>query len=194
MIRRLPHIYAVPLIIFLCLPITISSGEETESVTFKYAPIDKSVVTLKFNSKKEKVIEGLDRRDIDLSESSNRSRVERTDNGCESDATHYPLPITQVKDSSSVEDCPHQKIIELYHSQLPQLRKIKVWSDKRQKALRTRWKENPKHQSLEFWERLFSYVARSDFLTGKKGEWQADLEWIINPTNFIKIIEGKYDA
>lgn len=96
--------------------------------------------------------------------------------------------------TSPSDDCPHQQIIDLYHQRLPQLRRVKIWSDKRQKNLRTRWRENPNHQSLDFWERLFGHVGKSDFLIGNKGEWQADLEWIINPSNFVKIIEGKYDA
>lgn len=115
----------------------------------------------------------------------------------EGNAKHKPLttnhkPVNNKDTSSSIDDCPHQKIIDLYHSQLPQLRRVKVWNDKRKKSLRTRWRENPKHQSLEFWSGLFDYVAGSDFLIGNKNDFQADLEWIINPSNFVKIVEGKY--
>jgi uncharacterized protein YdaU (DUF1376 family) len=110
-------------------------------------------------------------------------------------AKQEPLTIKQepIKElSSSTDDCPHSKIVDSYHSCLPQLRKVKVWNDKRKKNLRTRWREDAKHQSLEFWERLFNYVGRSDFLMGNKTDFQVDLEWIINPSNFVKIVEGKY--
>jgi len=45
---------------------------------------------------------------------------------------------------------------------------------------------------MEFWRKFFSYVNQSDFLRGADGTWQADLEWLIRPTNFVKVIEGKY--
>jgi hypothetical protein len=91
------------------------------------------------------------------------------------------------------DNCPLEKITELYHEHLPMLTKVKVLNPKRKTQIRTRWREDPKRQSLEYWARLFAYVSKSDFLTGKAGKWQADLEWITNSTNFVKIIEGKYE-
>jgi hypothetical protein len=91
------------------------------------------------------------------------------------------------------DDCPHQEIINLYHEHLPMLTQVKSWTPKRSSALKTRWREDSKRQSLEWWEKLFKYIAKSDFLTGKASEWQADLEWIINASNLVKIIEGKYE-
>lgn len=64
--------------------------------------------------------------------------------------------------------------------------------------LRTRWNEKQDHQSLEWWESFFTGISKMDFLCGqvpgKNGQapFLADLEWIIRPTNFVKIIEGKY--
>ena len=96
--------------------------------------------------------------------------------------------------------CPHQEILDLYHAELPMLPPIRIWNDQRQGLLRARWRENPKHQSLEFWRRLFVYVReRCPFLigqvnpTGDRKAFNADLEWIIRPTNFAKIIEGRYE-
>jgi hypothetical protein len=91
------------------------------------------------------------------------------------------------------DDCPHQEIINLYHENLPMLTQVKSWTPKRSSALKTRWREDTKRQSLEWWAKLFQYIAKSDFLTGKASEWQADLEWIINASNLVKIIEGKYE-
>ena len=112
--------------------------------------------------------------------------------------TQYQIPNTQHPTPNkntppeSVDSCPHQQIIDLYHSNLPTLRRVKVWSDKRKKALRTRWREDTKHQSLEFWEKYFRYVSQSTFLIGNNTDWQADIEWLINPGNFVKVVEGKY--
>lgn len=88
--------------------------------------------------------------------------------------------------------CPHQKIIDLYHEKLPMLTRVKVWNAKRQEQLKTRWREEVQRQNLEYWSRLFDYIAESDFLTGRASAWKADLEWITKSENFIKIIEGKY--
>ena len=101
-------------------------------------------------------------------------------------------PITNNSSSEAIASCPHDEIVNLYHSKLPTLRKMKIWNDKRQKTLRTRWRENPKHQTLEFWEGYFNYVSQSQFLMGNSNGFQADLEWLINASNFIKVVEGKY--
>jgi hypothetical protein len=50
---------------------------------------------------------------------------------------------------------------------------------------------------LGWWADFFQHIGKSKFLTGKVNSrdgraFLADLEWIIKPTNFAKIIEGKY--
>ena len=37
-------------------------------------------------------------------------------------------------------------------------------------------------------------VESSDFLTGRSGKWRATFDWIINPSNAVKIIEGNYSG
>jgi len=40
---------------------------------------------------------------------------------------------------------------------------------------------------------VLTLVSKSDFLNGKSTlGWKADFDWIINPNNFIKILEGQY--
>ena len=89
--------------------------------------------------------------------------------------------------------CPHTDIVNLYHECLPELSKIKVWTDKRKGYLRTAWNGDPKRQTLDYWKGFFNYVKQSDFLMGRANDFKADLEWIVKPANFIKIIEGKYE-
>ena len=90
------------------------------------------------------------------------------------------------------DECPHKEIIALYHKHLPALTQVRSWTEKRAKQLKARWREEPKRQNLEYWEKLFQYIAESDWLMGRSIEWQADLEWITKSENFVKIIEGKY--
>jgi hypothetical protein len=73
-----------------------------------------------------------------------------------------------------------------------------MWSKKRQKHLCQRWMENSKHQNIEWWKNFFEYVKESKFLTGLEENpdgrppFIANLEWLIKPENFIKVIEGSY--
>jgi len=105
---------------------------------------------------------------------------------------------TEKKKGENIPSCPHKKIIELYHKILPELPKVKKWHSTRQKLLQARWQEDKTQQSLKFWEYFFHKVRKSDFLMGKvvtnNGRcFKADLEWLIRPTNFTKVLEGRYD-
>lgn len=102
-------------------------------------------------------------------------------------------------------DCPHQEILALYAKHLPELPYPRIWDGGRAKNLLARWKwviadlkskgkAHEKSDVLNFFDRLFAYVARSDFLSGRSGAWTAcDLGWIVKAENFAKVIEGKYE-
>ena len=104
-------------------------------------------------------------------------------------------------------DCKHSEVINLYHQHLPTLRKVEVWNAARQGYLRQRWREVAIELSLNkpiqhddvlnWWADFFKHIESSKFLTGKVNSkdgraFTADLEWILKPSNFAKIIEGKY--
>jgi uncharacterized protein YdaU (DUF1376 family) len=104
-------------------------------------------------------------------------------------------------------DCQHQAVIDLYHQQLPTLRRVEVWNAARQGYLRQRWREvaaelgkdKPISASavLDWFNDFFGHIQKSRFLVGKVSgkdgrAFTADLEWILKPSNFAKIVEGKY--
>ena len=106
-------------------------------------------------------------------------------------------------------DCPHEALLTLYHEVLPDCPRVLEWNDTRQGYMRARWREKAKPNGrtpgysdveggIQFWRGFFEYVAQSDFLTGKaegkngKPPFVADLEWLIRPTNFAKVVEGRY--
>lgn len=106
-----------------------------------------------------------------------------------------------------IPDCNHQAVIDLYHQQLPTLRRVEVWNAARQGYLRQRWREvaaelgkdKPISASavLEWFNDFFGHIQKSRFLVGKVNSkdgrsFTADLEWILKPSNFAKIVEGKY--
>jgi hypothetical protein len=100
-----------------------------------------------------------------------------------------------ANNGSKPPSCPHQKIIDLYHETLPTLPRVSSWTTKRRQYLNARWREDPKRQNLEWWRGFFKYVAKSDLLTGNLDgrPWQANLEWLVKESNFVKVIEGNYE-
>lgn len=93
----------------------------------------------------------------------------------------------------SIPNCPHESIVDAYHRLLPELRRVREWNDKRRKALKSRWTESHERQSVEWWEEYFRSVATSDFLMGRTDNpFSCDLEWLVNASNLVKVIEGKY--
>jgi len=84
---------------------------------------------------------------------------------------------------------------------------VEVWNDTRKGYLKQRWREVAvdlaktdtvtSEVMLNWWADFFQHIGKSKFLTGriqhKDGRaFAADLEWIIKPSNFAKIVEGKY--
>jgi hypothetical protein len=105
-----------------------------------------------------------------------------------------------------VPNCPHEKLIELYHAVLPTCTPVVEWNEQRQAIARARWREKatakPGYRTVEeglaYWRRFFEYVAGSKFLTGKaepgpnRKPFVATLEWLLRPKNFAKVVEGTY--
>jgi hypothetical protein len=93
--------------------------------------------------------------------------------------------------------CPYQAIVDLYRDILPELRDCKALTKARQGFIRQRWLDKPGPE-LAKWRAYFEYVRGSDFLMGRiasrddRPPFSADLEWLCRPTNFAKVVEGKY--
>ena len=109
--------------------------------------------------------------------------------------------------SGGLPNCDHEKVIDLYHKHLPTLRRVEVWNETRKGYLRQRWREVAEELSgqkdiqvsdiLNWFAEFFTHIGQSKFLTGKvnskdRRAFVADLEWILKPSNFAKIVEGKY--
>jgi hypothetical protein len=116
-------------------------------------------------------------------------------------------PSGEPEEKAGLPKCCHQEVIDLYHLKLPTLRKVEVWNDARKGYLRQRWRDVSQELALEkpiqtedvlsWWSDFFTHIGQSKFLTGRVNDksgraFTADLEWILKPSNFAKIIEGKY--
>lgn len=109
---------------------------------------------------------------------------------------------------TSFPPCPQQEILNLWRAKLPHLAQPRIWEGSRAAALRQRWIQASKpsafndggyktrEDGLEWWESFFDYIANDTTLS--KGfetqgrVWTPTLDWVVNSTNFQKIIDGKY--
>ena len=116
-------------------------------------------------------------------------------------------PSGEPEKGNGLPKCNHQGVIDLYHKHLPTLRRIEVWNETRKGYLRQRWrevgdelaktKEIQSSDILSWFAEFFEHIGTSKFLTGRVNDksgrsFVADLEWILKPSNFAKIVEGKY--
>lgn len=117
------------------------------------------------------------------------------------------LALVEQPKPKTVPDCPHAEILALWAHVLPALPQHlpEHWRGARADHLRARWRETAvlkawesKAEGLAFFRKLFGYVGASAFLTGRapprdqKRPFVIELEWLVNPTNWAKVIEGKY--
>ena len=108
-----------------------------------------------------------------------------------------PNSNTSSPPASDLKRVPFQDIKSLYHKILPELPECKKLTPKRMGYIRAIWADGL--PDLEHWEKFFNAIRGSKFLMGQteagRGRakpFRADLEWITNPTNYVKIFEGKY--
>ena len=78
------------------------------------------------------------------------------------------------------------------------------WRGTRADHLRARWRERAVEKK---WKdetdglasmRLFMFIRKSPFLSGRvaptpgRRQFQIELAWLVNPTNWAQVLEGKY--
>ena len=90
------------------------------------------------------------------------------------------------------------QVTELWNETLVPLgfRSLKKPSPARTRHFNARIREGPERRSLSWWLELLTQIANSSWLVDqarKKVNW-LDFDWVINPSNLTKILEGKYDS
>jgi len=104
--------------------------------------------------------------------------------------------------------CPQEEILKLWAKHLPHLAQPRSWEGTRRANTKQRWNQASKPSAyspdgyqteaagIKWWDSFFNYIAQDTSLssgfetTGRT--WRPDLEWVMNATNFQKIIDGKY--
>lgn len=94
-----------------------------------------------------------------------------------------------VNDNVNV-NVDYKDIISEWNSFTWKLSKLKALNTERKKHLKIRIKEHGREELSN----AFKKVQGSDFLQGENDRnWKANFDWVINSSNFVKIIEGNYD-
>lgn len=81
-----------------------------------------------------------------------------------------------------------KEIISLFNTtRFPKVQKL---SDSRKKHLQARIKEYGADKVKE----IITKASKSDFLCGiNNNGWKANFDWLVNPNNFVKVMEGNYE-
>ena len=124
-----------------------------------------------------------------------------------------PPPVRAETDSETPKpweppNCPHGDVLALWAEVLPAMPQHlpSQWRGARADHLRARWRETAAEkrwqspaEGLAYLRKLFAYCGQSPFLTGRavqrdtaKRPFVMELEWLVTPGNWAKVIEGKY--
>ena len=96
--------------------------------------------------------------------------------------------------------CPSQAIVDLFNKTLPGLPQVAMLTKDRVTKISARWNDSTVHQDLGFWAEFFELVGSSPFLMGEGEDrdgtkpFRATFDWLIKPSNFVKVVEGNYNA
>lgn len=91
---------------------------------------------------------------------------------------------------TSIKDISIRDIVDLYNATCVSFPKVTALSGDRQKHIGARLKQ----YTIEQIETVFRKAEASSFLKGKNNRgWKANFDWLINETNFAKVLDGNYD-
>lgn len=145
------------------------------------------------------------------------SEESRTDSAHETEhnPSHKPVATINVgtdvpttAGKPAIPNCPHLELIDLYGKHLPQLPQplAEGWEGKPAEHMRARWRwvftakrrsgqryATTRNEALDWFDRFFAYVAKSDFLSGRAGDFTCTLQWLMKAENFMKVIQGNYE-
>jgi hypothetical protein len=129
-------------------------------------------------------------------------------NGSLTDSLNSQKPLDNIRDRrdkdidkkkegkpsiSPVGDAPMVKpsfIIDEYNRICINLRPVKLLTEKRSQMIAARVRQYGIDKVIQVLEN----ASKSNFLAGQnQRSWTADLDWIMLPTNFVKVLEGKYN-
>jgi len=112
-----------------------------------------------------------------------------------------PSPLVGAEQPTKISKpkCPTQAIVDLFNATIPEFPRVMLLTKDRISKVSARWNESDVHQDLSFWAEYFALVRSSEFLMGKVSAsggnpFRCNFDWLIAPSNFVKVVEGNYNA
>ncbi|HEY6143761.1 MAG TPA: DUF6291 domain-containing protein [Flavobacterium sp.] len=90
--------------------------------------------------------------------------------------------------SGKLEKKDYEDVVDYYHENCAMLPKVIEITQKRINLIDNIFTLYKADQVRA----VFDEVAKSDFLKGKKTSFRANFNWLLNPNNFLKVLEGNY--
>lgn len=94
------------------------------------------------------------------------------------------------------------EVVKLYNESFPELASVAKVSPQRKSRLLKIINDKftlpngdvGTFRTIEDWVHFFDWMKQSDWLMGRTASnWQMTFDFMVNPTNFLKIIEGNYE-
>ena len=83
----------------------------------------------------------------------------------------------------------YQHYVDLYNSHCSSLPQVKTLNEKRKRLIKRVVKEVSEDDLLT----ALNKANTNSFLRGDSGGWKANFDWLMNPDNITKVLEGNYD-
>ena len=76
----------------------------------------------------------------------------------------------------------------------PEMPRVDLMTEKRKKQIDRCIKLDKRFTDPEMWSKYFKWAMRSDFLSGARKDvsWRCNLDFLINPEKFVRVLEGAY--
>ena len=100
-----------------------------------------------------------------------------------------------IVDDAKTDKFNYKEFKDNYNQNTGNITKIQALTDNRKKTI----KRIVEKYTIESVNQVFKKICESDFLQGrvvqdgKYKNWKADFDWVFKESNFIKIMEGKFD-
>jgi hypothetical protein len=129
--------------------------------------------------------------------------VNVTSSGCQHDApeteteteTETEADVAKIKS----QPFPLEKIKAYWNT--TNLTPFRTYSPERERAIKVRTEEIKKaypdqaeESVLDIWTNFIDWMNESNFLTNQTDWKKVDIDWILKPNNFAKILDGKYES
>lgn len=127
-----------------------------------------------------------------LNHTDTEAETDKEKTSCDQQAESPDLLGDDLKVKSATVHIPYDQILAAFANKLPSFPQPRKLDPDRRQAVRAIWTKEEEYGTVDFFDRYFGYVAKSDFLMGETGWKSCNFDWIFKPKNFRKIIEGTY--